>query len=148
MAEKRKKIYADKLIRDLKALQDMLMAAGDPFLAGVLNRAIGCVENQPEASPEDDGWISVEERLPEEHDSLFAKHYGTPGWRSGMFRKRSDCVFTVRKSSDCVFTVREYKDGTRITTFERTIEGQWDGSEMRESKVTHWMPLPEPPKEV
>ena len=138
MAEKRKKIYADKTIRDLKAIQDMLMAAGDPFLAGVLNRAIGCVENQPEASPEDDGWISAEERLPEEHDSLFAKYYGTPGWRSGMFRKRSDCVFTVR----------EYKDGTRITTFERTIEGQWDGSEMRESKVTHWMPLPEPPKEV
>ena len=44
------------------------------------------VENQPEASPEDDGWISAEERLPEEHDSLFAKYYGTPGWRSGMFR--------------------------------------------------------------
>ena len=138
MAEKRKKIYADKTIRELKAIQDMLMAAGDPFLAGVLNRAIGCVENQPEAMPENDGWISVEERLPEEHDSLFAKYYGTPGWRSGMFRKRSDCVFTVR----------EYKDGTRITTFERTIEGKWDGSEMRESKVTHWMPLPEPPKEV
>ena len=137
MAEKRKKIYADKTIRDLKAIQAMLMAAVDPFLAGVLNRAIGCVENQPEAMPENDGWISVEERLPEEHDSLFAKYYGTPGWQSGMFRKRSDCVFTVR----------EYKDGTRITTFERTIEGKWDGSEMRESKVTHWMPLPEPPKE-
>ena len=72
MAEKRKKIYADKLIRDLKSIQDMLMAAGVPFLAGVLNRAIGCVENQPEASPEDDGWISVEEDKQEEYLSLIA----------------------------------------------------------------------------
>ena len=96
MAEKRKKIYADKLIRDLKAIQDMLMAAGDPFLAGVLNRAIGCVENQPEASPEDDGWISVEERLPEEHDSLFAKYYGTPGWLCLSIR---NCIKRAPKST-------------------------------------------------
>lgn len=36
-----------KLIRDLKGIKDMLVAAGDPFLASVINRAIGCVENQP-----------------------------------------------------------------------------------------------------
>lgn len=36
-----------KLIADLKAIKDMLVAAGDPFLASVINRSIGCVENQP-----------------------------------------------------------------------------------------------------
>lgn len=35
-----------KLIADLKGVKDMLVAAGDPFLASVINRAIQCVENQ------------------------------------------------------------------------------------------------------
>ena len=40
-------ISKKKLIRDLKGIKDMLVAAGDPFLASVINKAIGCVENQP-----------------------------------------------------------------------------------------------------
>lgn len=40
-------ISKKKLIRDLMGIKDMLVAAGFPFLAGVINRAIGCVENQP-----------------------------------------------------------------------------------------------------
>lgn len=43
-----KLISADKLIRDLRGIKDMLVAAGDPFLASVMNRAIKCVENQEE----------------------------------------------------------------------------------------------------
>ena len=40
-------IRKKKLIADLKGIKDILVAAGDPFLASVINRAIGCVENQP-----------------------------------------------------------------------------------------------------
>ena len=40
-------IAKKKLLADLKGIKDMLTAAGDPFLASVINRAIGCVENQP-----------------------------------------------------------------------------------------------------
>ena len=39
-------IYPEKLVKDLKGIKDMLVAAGDPFLASVINRAIGCVGNQ------------------------------------------------------------------------------------------------------
>ena len=32
-------------------------------------------------------WIPVSERLPEEHDSIFAKFKGTDNWKRGMFEK-------------------------------------------------------------
>lgn len=41
-----KLISQEKTIRDLRGIKDMLVAAGDPFLASVMNRAIACVENQ------------------------------------------------------------------------------------------------------
>ena len=43
-------ISRKKTIRDLRGIQDALSAAGDPFLAGILNRAIACVEQQPAAT--------------------------------------------------------------------------------------------------
>lgn len=45
-----KLISQEKTIRDLRGIKDMLVAAGDPFLASVMNRAIACVENQPAAN--------------------------------------------------------------------------------------------------
>ena len=42
-------ISRKKTVRDLRGIQDVLATQGDPFLAGVLNRAISCVENQPVA---------------------------------------------------------------------------------------------------
>lgn len=45
-----KLISQETTIRDLRGIKDMLVAAGDPFLASVMNRAIGCVENQPAAA--------------------------------------------------------------------------------------------------
>lgn len=42
-------IHRGKALKDLRAIKDMLVAAGDPFLASVMNRAIGCIENQPAA---------------------------------------------------------------------------------------------------
>lgn len=46
-------ILRGKALKDLRGIKDMLVAAGDPFLASVMNRAIGCIENQPavEAEP-------------------------------------------------------------------------------------------------
>lgn len=52
-------IDADKLLRDLRGVKDVLVAQGDPFLASVMNRAIECVKNQPTLAyraPLDDGF--------------------------------------------------------------------------------------------
>ena len=39
-----------------------------------------------------DSWIPVTEKMPEEHDTMFAKYWGTDRWNKYMFRKRSDMV--------------------------------------------------------
>ena len=40
-----------------------------------------------EHDEKENGWIPVSERLPEEHDSIFAKFKGTDNWKRGMFEK-------------------------------------------------------------
>lgn len=40
-------ISKKKLIQDLNAVREVLSAQGDPFLAAMITRAIGVVENQP-----------------------------------------------------------------------------------------------------
>jgi len=84
-------------------------------------------------------WIPVTERLPEEHDSIFAKMYGTKKWMPAMFRKISNTVIACIESTD----------GKRKTVATYTKDGEWEKSAryLRGDKVTHWMPLPNPPKE-
>lgn len=81
-------------------------------------------------------WIPVTEGLPEEHDSMFAKWYGTPLWKPGMFRTTSGDVLV------CV----EFGEGSRLVSTARTNSGEWNISGIFDAKVTHWMPLPEPPE--
>ena len=96
----------------------------------------GTGESAAEAAVERD-WISVEDRLPEEHDSIFAKAYGTKRWADGMFRTISDEVLA------CV----AFEDGHKVTMTLRTHDGAWALSSIHRGHVTHWMPLPEPPEE-
>ena len=49
-------------------------------------------------------WIPVSEKLPEEHDSIYAKFYGTDKWNDAFWRT---------KSKEVLVTI-EYEDGTRI----------------------------------
>ena len=84
-----------------------------------------------------DGWIPVEERMPEERDSMFATLKGTDKWSKGMFEKISD---------DVNVTV-EYEDGTRKTISAYTLDGQWKlPSRILKQKVIAWCPYPEPYK--
>ena len=65
--------------------------------------------------PSNDGWIPVDERLPEEHNSMFAKFKGTDMWSNAMFEKKSDEVNVTI----------ELEDGTRTTTTSYTLDGKW-----------------------
>lgn len=87
--------------------------------------------NEPE-------WISVTDRMPEEHETIFAKLKGTDKWRPAMFEK----------SSDDVRIVEVFEDGTRRVYHSHTIDGKWDiEKQPMKRTVTHWMPNPELPKE-
>lgn len=84
-------------------------------------------------------WISVEDRLPTERETIFAKWYGTDKWRKAMFRTISEDVRVV-----CVFD-----DGARMVWHDRTVDGKWDCERLQKTphrRITHWMenpPLPE-----
>lgn len=85
-------------------------------------------------------WIPVTERLPEEHDSAFAKVYGTDQGNNAFWRAKSKEVLV------CI----EYDDGSRAVTTSFTVDGEWYIKRrrvLRAFKVIAWMPLPEPMKE-
>lgn len=83
-------------------------------------------------------WIPVTERLPEEHDSVFAKLYGTDKWTSELWRKTSNIVIATIK----------YNDGRVIVEEAFTHDGEWIVEKKNiNCKVIAWMPLPKPYKE-
>lgn len=86
------------------------------------------------------GWILVEEKMPPEHDSIFAKLKGTDRWRKPMFEKTSGRVqVTV-----------EDKNGKCTTTTATTVDGQWHCDLLgmcKDYKITAWQPLSEPYRE-
>lgn len=113
----------------------MMPVCFKPYLDKVIETISECEE--PSAQPEQ-RWIPVTERLPEEHDSFFAKLYGTDKWNAHMFRKTSDEVI--------VTTV--FADGTKRTDTAYTHDGKWEfGIKAVQREVVAWMPLPEPYKE-
>lgn len=87
------------------------------------------------------GWISTNDRLPPERDTIFAKLKGTDKWKSGMFEKMSDDVRVAVL----------FDDGTRKVSHDYTVDGKWHGEMEKcaypKRTVTHWMANPEPPKE-
>lgn len=83
-------------------------------------------------------WIPVSEKLPDEHDSVFAKSYGTDKWNNMFWRTTSNRVIATIK----------YNDGTVIVKEAFTHDGEWTVEKKNiNCKVIAWMPMPEPYKE-
>lgn len=83
----------------------------------------------------ENGWIPVSERLPEEHDSVFAKFKGTGNWKRGMFEKTSKYV---------IATV-VFDDGTVLVEQAHTTDGIWRTDKtVLGGTVVAWMDFPEP----
>lgn len=82
-------------------------------------------------------WIPVSEGLPKEHNSIFAKLYGTDEWNSNLWRTTSNRVLVTVK----------YDDGTKIVKESHTHDGEWENEKRcTNCKVEAWMPLPAPYK--
>lgn len=90
----------------------------------------------PHAHIDREAWVSVDDHLPPEHDSIFKKFKGTDKWVDGMFESLSD---------DAIVSVK-FGDGTKKTYAAHTKDGIWSAlPKVGHPVVTHWMPLPEPP---
>lgn len=83
-------------------------------------------------------WIMVNERMPTERDSMFAKFEGTDKWKAGMFKKISPKVIVTVK----------YDNGECHTDVAYTVDGKWK-LEIRilNAEVIAWKEMPEPYKE-
>lgn len=85
-------------------------------------------------------WIPVSKKLPDEHDSIFAKFYGTDKWDDALWKTRS---------KEVLVTI-EYEDGTKSVMSSYTTDGKWvieKRDKFSKCKVVAWMPLPNPYKE-
>ena len=91
-----------------------------------------------EHDEKENGWIPVSERLPEEHDSIFAKFKGTDNWKRGMFEKTSKYV---------IATV-VFDDGTVLVEQAHTTDGIWKtDKKVLGGTVVAWMDYPKPYRE-
>lgn len=81
-------------------------------------------------------WISVKERMPEEHDSIFKKIKGTSRWRKGMFEKTSEKVIVAIRRND----------GSYAVDTATTLDGRWKACAFIDSgdEIIAWMPMPDP----
>ena len=73
-------------------------------------------------------WISVEDRMPDESNVI-------EGSKDGM-------------CSDLVIVFVRDDTGNSFTCDDITVNGEWVNYPAPIFEVTHWMPLPEPPKEA
>ena len=131
-----------KMLSLYDAVKAVAMLLDDPNGTGmvwssdVINN-LACAPSVEEIEPAQK-WISVEDRLPAETHSIFWPLYGRKNWSNAMWREESDKVLV---------TVT-FKDGTRRVTTGETHDGEWHTtiSKALNPIVTHWMPMPEPPK--
>lgn len=101
--------------------------------AAAFETAIEALEKQATTQATSE-WIPVSDRLPEEHDTMFAKFKGTDKWSNAMFAKKSDKVNVTI----------EFDDGSRMTQTLYTMDGEWKRETSIKHKVIAWQPLPEP----
>lgn len=83
-------------------------------------------------------WVSVDEVMPEERVSNFAKYKGTNLWRDSYWEKSSRHVLVV--------LVNDHDSGIFSVGIGYTVDGQWEiasGAEPH-SHVAYWMPFPFP----
>lgn len=142
-------IDADAFDKVLEDAQIQCKRNGGNFRIGVLSTVRAGLKNASTVSLPDalraagwreEGWVSVKDRLPEETESMFARFYATEKWDRAMWKNESEAVLV------CV----RFPDGWKKVTIGRLRDGKWNTtvSKVLPHEVTHWMPLPEPPKEV
>lgn len=107
-------------------------------LASDVLEMIEQIKDDLEQDEKENGWIPVSERMPEEHDSIFAKFKGTDNWKRGMFEKKSKYVIATAV----------FDDGTVLVEQAHTTDGIWrTDKKVLGGTVVAWTELPEPYRE-
>ena len=119
-------IDADALLRDMETLWDW------PTVNGIqTDTALRQVMTDIRNAPTVGGWVSVKDRLPEERINPLTQDFA-----------EVICF--------CDFGGEPRRTDVRTIGFGKTLWDDaphfWRGGVKMDSRVTHWMPLPEPPE--
>lgn len=106
LTKKKLKQYKDEFSKHSKC---------EAILAGTVMDMLEELQDDLEQDEKESSWIPVEERLPEEYDSIFAKYKGTPGWKPNILKKFSPYVIATAK----------YKGEIMIVRQAYTVDGKW-----------------------
>ena len=124
---------ATTVIQNLRKVYNYFVSIEHTTYAGYINDAINSIN---ECS-----WISVNSRMPQEYDSVFAKLKDTTYWSDSMYQKKSEDVRVVCELED---------HSTQIVTHSYTVDGQWrieNGPQNQTRRVLYWMENPPLPNE-
>lgn len=97
-------------------------------------------------------WISVEDRLPEENQvvDIWARLNHQHQHIAEMLKDtKNHSNSRINGWRECGYTYEAKKDeegGYGLFSKERDQVGQYDHKVIENGEVTHWMPLPKPPK--
>lgn len=72
-------IYRKPLFEDLQRIRETLVAAGDPFLASIMEKAIKCLEEQPPAMACKDGPSAPAREIPADRVAVYNDALATFG---------------------------------------------------------------------
>lgn len=98
-----------------------------PFPINLIYAALDFLKEQ--------SWISVEDEMPEERETIFAKFRGTDKWNGNM------CM----RMSDDVRVLVEYDNGCRAIHHDHTVDGKWkleNPTHYPHCRVLYWMKNP------
>ena len=92
-------LLKDHVMREIQEDRETsLRCYEDKPTRDIVNFCYDCIEKAINDLPQDypgntyevERWIPVTEKMPEEHNSIFAKWKGTEHWSDAMFEKRSN----------------------------------------------------------
>lgn len=83
-------------------------------------------------------WISVQDKLPKENGTYLVAHKSCWGGKPHVYIETANFLTNLRDNPQFEYEGRPNKPGFY------NGDGEYDWVERN---VTHWMPLPEPPKE-
>ena len=83
-------------LADLKGIKDVIQSQGDPFLANIIERAIGCVERQPVASSGSSEAVQEDRKLEKAIREL-REHYARAHRLEYVYNKLGWAIFQTWK---------------------------------------------------
>lgn len=141
----------DNVVKDLRNLLQAYKATdnGNSHQAKILDSAVNAIEELSGLVEHYDGETGIK-NLQEYASKYWDLLKNAPRWISvteGLPKTRESIL--GKKSSKVIVAFR-FDDGTQGTDTAHTLNGEWvfeDHITVVARTVTHWMPLPEPPKE-